>query len=182
MRSEFISQEKNRIEIKVEFETSEFVAELNKVIKSISERAKIPGFRKGHVPRKAIEMRYGKNAIHDETVENLLNENISEIMKDYDIEPLFTPSLKSRSAIIDGQPVSVNILIESRPEIVLPELEDIEVERLISVVDDTAIDQMVENLRKSQAKFVAVDSPVQDDSLVSVEFNMINLGADGKVV
>jgi trigger factor len=182
MRSEFISQEKNRIEIKVEFETSEFNAELNKVLKNISERAKIPGFRKGHVPRKAIEMRFGKNAIYDETIENLLNENISDILKDYDIEPLFAPSLKSRGEIIDEQPVSVNILIESRPEIKLPEIEDIEVERLISVVDDTMIDQMVENLRKSQAKFETVNNPVQDDSIVSVEFSMINLGADGEVI
>ena len=179
MRSEFVSQEKNRVEIKVEFEASEFNAELNKVFSNISERTIIPGFRKGHVPRKTLEMRFGKNAIHDETIENLLNENISDIMKDYDIEPLFPPSLKSKSAIIDGQPVSVNLLIEARPEIKLPDLQDIEVERLISVVDDKSIDDMVDNLRKSQAKFEAIDSPVQDDSIVSVEFNMIVIGADG---
>jgi len=179
MRSEFVSQEKNRVEIKVEFEASEFNAELNKVFNNISERTIIPGFRKGHVPRKTLEMRFGKNAIHDETIENLLNESISDIMKDYDIEPLFPPSIKSKSAIVDNQPVSVNILIEARPEIKLPDLQDIEVERLISVVDDKAVDSMVDNLRKSQAKVEAVNSPVQDDSVVSVEFNMIVIGADG---
>lgn len=182
MKSELVGQEKNRIEIKLEFETSEFNTELNKVLNNISERAKIPGFRKGHVPRKTIEMRFGKAAIYDETIENLLNSKVPEIMKDYDIEPLFPPSIKSRGAIIEGNPVSVNLSIEARPEVKLPELSDIEVERLITVVDDTMIDNMVESLRKSQAKFEAVESPVQDDSVVSIEFNMINFAAGGEEV
>ena len=182
MRSEFLSQEKNRIEIKVEFESSEFNAELNKVFNNISARANIPGFRKGHVPRKTLEMRYGRDAIHSETIENLLNENISGIIKDYDIEPLFAPTLKSRSAIVDGQPVSVNLSIEVRPEIKLPELGDIEIERLISVVDGATIDSMVENLRISHAKFEAVDAPVRDDSVVSVEFSMTTFGPNGEEI
>ncbi|MCL2767403.1 MAG: trigger factor [Synergistaceae bacterium] len=182
MKSEFVGQEKNRVEIKVEFEASEFEAELKKVFGNISQRANIPGFRKGHIPRKTIEMRIGKNAIHEETIENLLNENISEIMKDYDIEPIFAPSVKSRGAVIDGQPVSVNLLIEARPEIKLPEFGEIEVERLITVVDDVMINNMIDNLRKSQSKIEAVDTPVQDDSIVTVEFDMAIIGADGTEV
>jgi len=182
MKSEFINQEKNRVEIKVEFEASEFDAEMNKVYNKISERVSIPGFRKGHVPRKTIEMRYGKKAIHDEVLENLLNDHITEIMKDYDIEPLFPPSLKSRGAIVDGQPVSVNLLIEARPEINLPEFENIEVERLISVVDDTMVDDMIYGLRKTLGRFEAVDTPVQDDSIITVEFNMVTLDADGEEI
>jgi trigger factor len=166
----------------VEYEASELNAELNKVFDSISERAKIPGFRKGHVPRKTIEMRFGKKAIHDEVIENLLNESIPGIMKDYDIEPLFPPSLKSRGAIIEGQPVSVNLLVEARPEINLPEFEDIEVERLISVVDDAMIDDMIDRLRKSQAKFEVINTPVQEDSFVSVEFSTVAMDGDGKEV
>ena len=182
MKSELISQENNRVEIKVEFEASEFEAELNKVFNSISQRVNIPGFRKGHVPRKTIEMRLGKNAIHEEAIENLLNTNISEIIKDYDIEPLFAPQLKNRGPVIDGQPVSVNLLIEARPEIKLPEFEDLEVERLISVVDDGMINNMIDNLRKSQAKIEIVDTPVQDDSIVTVEFNMVVIGAEGEEI
>ena len=180
MRTELISQEKNRIEIKAEFEASEFETELNKVFNSISMKAKIPGFRKGHVPRKTIEMRFGKNAIHDEVIENLLNENIPEIIKDYDIEPISPPSLKSRSAIIDGQSVSVNLLIEAKPEIKLPVLEDIEVERLITIVDSSMVNDMIEKLRKSQAKIEAVNAPIQDDSIVSVEFSVVTTGEDGE--
>ncbi|MCL2147069.1 MAG: hypothetical protein FWH52_04585, partial [Synergistaceae bacterium] len=182
MKTEFIGQEKNRIEIKAEFEASEFETELNKVFDSISKRAKIPGFRKGHVPRKTIEMRFGKNAIHDEAIENLLNANISEIIKDYDIEPLFQPSLKSRSAVIDGQPVTVNLLIEARPEIKLPELEDIEVERLITAVDSSMVYDMIEKLRKSRSKFEAINAPIQDDSVVSVEFSIVTTGEDGEEI
>ncbi|MCL1940332.1 MAG: trigger factor [Synergistaceae bacterium] len=182
MKSELVGQEKNRVEIKVEFEASEFGAELNKVFDKVSQRANIPGFRKGHVPRKTIEMRLGKSAIHDETIENLLNDNISEIIKDYDIEPLFAPQVKSRGAITEGQPVTVNLLIEARPEIKLPEFEDIEVERLITAVDDEMVDNMVKNLRESQAKVEAVETPVGNDSIVSVEFSMTIVGAEGEEV
>ena len=184
MRSELAGQEKNRIEIKVEFEASEFEAELKKVYDNISRRANIPGFRKGHVPRRTIEMRFGRNAIHDEAIENLLNENISEIMKDYGIEPLFAPRLKSKGPVTEGQPVSVNLLIEARPEIKLPEFEDIEVERLISVVDDTMVNDMIERLRSSQAKVEAAehDAIIQDDSLVTVEFSIVDIDAEGEEI
>ena len=183
MKTELVNQEKNRIEIKVEFEASEFDAELKKVFDNISHRVNIPGFRKGHVPRKTIEMRFGKNAIHDETIENLLNDNVEEIMKDYDIEPLFSPQLKSRGGIIDGQPVTVNLMVEARPEIKLPDFEEIEVERLITVVDDAMINNMIEKLSNSQAKVEAITAPdatVQDNSIVTVEFNMTIINAEGE--
>ena len=184
MRSELVSQEKNRIEIKVEFEASEFEAELKKVYNNISQRANVPGFRKGHVPRKTIEMRFGRDAIHDEAIENILNQNLSEIMKDYDIEPLFAPRLKNKGAVIEGQPVSVNLLVEARPEINLPELGDIEVERLIPVVDDAMIDFMIDKLRDSQAKIETVehDAIVRDDSIITVEFSIADINDEGEEI
>ena len=183
MKTELVNQEKNRIEIKVEFEASEFDTELKKVFDNISQRVNIPGFRKGHVPRKTIEMRFGRNAIHDETIENLLNDNVEEIMKDYDIEPLFAPQLKSRGGVIDGQPVIVNLLVEAKPEIKLPDFEEIEVERLITVVDDAMINDMIDKLRNSQAKVETIavpDASVKNDSIVTVEFNMAIINADGE--
>lgn len=172
MKSEFVVQDKNRVEIKVEFEPSEFNAELNKVFENISKRASIPGFRKGHVPRKTIEMRFGKASIYDETVENLLNENIQSIIEDYELEPLMAPQIKSKDPVVEGQPVTANLIFENRPEIILPELQEIEVEKLIAVVDDEAVEEMVNNLRKSQASHEKTESPVADDSIVTVNFTV----------
>lgn len=179
MKSELVGQEKNRVEIKVEFEGAEFEAEVKKVFADISKRANVPGFRKGYVPRKTIEMRFGKATIYDEAAENLLNKYVPQIIEDYDLEPLMAPVVKSRDAIVEGNSVGITLVFENRPEINLPELGDIEVERLISVLGDSDVEEMVQNLRKSYATHEIVDEPVKENSIVTVEFT-VSLSANNK--
>ena len=45
MRTELLGQEKNIVRVKVEFEAAEFMADLNKVIRDITQKANIPGFQ-----------------------------------------------------------------------------------------------------------------------------------------
>ena len=68
MRTELLGQEKNIVRIKLEIEASEFVKALNKTLSELSQQVNIPGFRKGHVKRSVLEMRFGRDAIYNEAL------------------------------------------------------------------------------------------------------------------
>ena len=72
MRTELLGQEKNIVRVKLEFEAEEFSNGLKKTLSGLSQKMNIPGFRRGHAPRKVIEMRVGRGALYSETLEDLL--------------------------------------------------------------------------------------------------------------
>ena len=69
MRTELLGQEKNIVKIKLEIEASEFTKALNRTINELSQQGNFPGFRKGHAPRRIIEMRFGREALYNEAIE-----------------------------------------------------------------------------------------------------------------
>jgi len=178
MRTELLGQEKNIVRVKVEFEPAEFMANLNEIIRDVAQKANIPGFRKGHIPRKIIEMRIGRNNLHKEALEKMLPEALKKITEDYALDMMNTPSLKIDD-IREGEPVTCELVIEVMPEVELPELEGIEVERLIQEVTDEALDTMTASFRERLATLSPVDRPAGEKDVVSASFVTRILNPDG---
>ena len=74
MKTELLGQEKNIVRVKVEFEAAEFSKGLAEALGEISRSTNIPGFRKGHAPRRVIEMRVGRQTLYNEALEKILPE------------------------------------------------------------------------------------------------------------
>jgi len=178
MRTELLGQEKNIVRVKVEFAAADFMANLSEIMKDITQKANIPGFRKGHTPRRIIEMRFGKDNLHKEALEKMLPEALKKITEDYDLNMMDAPDLKIDD-IREGEPVTCELTIEVMPEVELPELGDIEVERLNQDVKDEGIDVMVSAFRKNLATLSPVDKAAGEDSVVSASFVTQLLNPDG---
>ncbi|MBR1672082.1 MAG: trigger factor [Fretibacterium sp.] len=167
MKTELLGQEKNVVKIKVEFEAEEFLDGLKKALSELSQQARIPGFRKGHAPRKILEMRLGRGTIYSEALDKILPENIQKIIEDYELETIDTPSVNVGD-IHEGEPVSCELTFEVMPEVELPELENVEVEQLRTVVTDEMVDRLIRRLRKEHSKTNPVERPVGNDDLVDI--------------
>jgi len=178
MRTELLGQEKNIVRVKVEFEAADFMANLSEIMKDITQKANIPGFRKGHTPRRIVEMRFGKDNLHKEALEKMLPKALKKITEDYDLNMMDTPDLKIDD-IREGEPVTCELTIEVMPEVELPELGDIEVERLNQEVTDEAVDTMVGAFRKNLATLTPVDRAAGENDVVSASFVTQILNADG---
>jgi len=178
MRTELLGQEKNIVRIKIEFEPAEFMANLNSTILEITKKANIPGFRKGRIPRKVLEMRFGKDNIYNEALEKMLPDAMRQVTEDYGLDIMGAPSLKIDD-IQEGEPVTCELTIEVRPEVELPELEDIEVERLRQEVSDEDIDNTSAMFRKQLATLNPVDRAIEENDVVSGSFVTSVLNPDG---
>ncbi|MBR1601951.1 MAG: trigger factor [Synergistaceae bacterium] len=180
MKTELLGQEKNVVKIKLELTPEEFADGLNKAIKQLSQEVKIPGFRKGHAPRKVLEMRFGRDALYNEALDKILPDNIKQITEDYELETIDTPEVKVE-AIHEGETVTCEISFEVMPEVELPEIESFEVERLKSNVPDEALEDLIWNIRRRFAEKNPVERAVQADDIVNVEFTIQVQGEDTEI-
>lgn len=179
MKTELLGQEKNIVKIKVEFEPEEFQDGLKKALSELSQQAHIPGFRRGHTPRKILEMRLGRDTIYREALEKILPENIKKIVDDYELDPIDSPSLEIGD-IHEGEPVTCTLDFEVMPEVELPNLEEIEVEQLKTVITDEMVDRLVRRFRKERSTTNPVERPVGNDDLVDLSLVVRVVGEEGE--
>jgi trigger factor len=183
MKTELLEQEKNIVKIKVDFEAEEFTASLGEAIREITDKAKIPGFRKGRISRKVLEMRFGKGGLYAEAVEKMLPKAIEQVLNDYDLETIATPTLDlNMDDIREGQPMTCELTFEVKPEVSLPEFGDIEVERPPRTeVTDAMVDEMLAELRRRHSTLTPVDRAVSETDVVSAHCVSYAIDAEGNV-
>ena len=169
MKTELLGQEKNVVRVKVEFEAAEFSKGLAEALGEISRSTNIPGFRKGHAPRRVIEMRVGRQTLYNEALEKILPEALQQVVEDYDLETISDPSIHIDD-IHEGEPVTCELTLEVMPETELPALEEIEVERLNSKVTDDMVNALVFDIRREHSRLEPVERPAGKEDVVAVNF------------
>ena len=179
MRTELLGQEKNIVRIKAEIEAAEFTKALNKTITELSQQGNYPGFRKGHAPRRIIEMRYGREAIYNEAIEKFMGGELQQIVTDYELDLIETPSLNVTEKIEEGKPVMCELTFEVRPEVTLPEIDGMEIEKVVTEVSDADVDKLAKRIRIQLAEIKEVDRPIQDGDLVDVDLTIRVINPDG---
>ena len=179
MRTELLGQEKNIIKIKAEIEASDFTKAINKTISQLSQQGNFPGFRKGHAPRRIVEMRFGRAAIYNETIETLVSNELQQIITDYELEPIETPTLNVTGQIEEGKPVVCELTFEVKPEVTLPEIDGMEIEKVVTEVTDADVDRLAQRIRMQLSEIKEADRPIQDGDLVDVDLTIRVLNPDG---
>lgn len=182
MRSEIISQEKNSVSIKVEIEASDFSKAVNESARRLSQSINIKGFRKGHIPRRVLELYLGKDTIYKDAIESIVPRALSQIIEDYDLELATEPKVNVK-AIKEGEPLNLEFTLEVRPEVTLPDLKGIEVEMASPQVTDEMVDRAIEELRRLHMQFLPVEGrPSRHDDTVIVDYTATIQDAEGERV
>lgn len=180
MRSEMVSQENNFINIKVEFEPGEFSRNIDKAARELAAKANIPGFRKGRTPRKVLEMRFGKQSLYAEALELMLPDAIEEIVRDYALDLIDEPAVKIEK-MEESLPLELNLTFEVTPQITLPDLGDISVERAeASVSDETVEGTFREILRQNSTLSPVEDRQISNLDTVNISYYTVIQAEDGE--
>ncbi|MBQ6971031.1 MAG: trigger factor family protein, partial [Synergistaceae bacterium] len=169
MRTELLGQEKNIVRIKLEIEPAEFTKTLNKTITELAQQGNYPGFRKGHAPRRIIEMRFGRGALYNEAIEKIMNTELQQIVEDYELDLIEMPSLNVTEKIEEGKPVMCELTFEVKPEVTLPDFDGMEIERVVTQVTDADVDRLSKRIQMQLADIKETDRPIQDGDLVDMD-------------
>ena len=176
MKTEVVSQEKNIIVIKAEFEAEQVNKAIDSTIKDLSKKANIKGFRKGHVPRKTIELYFGMKGICAEALEKMVPEAIDKMIEEYELSLIAEPKLEP-GELIENEPFTLQVTFEVTPEVTLPDLETIEAEKTLYKATEEMRDENIARRLESRSELVPTyeERELTKDDYVSVKYDSSRL-------
>ena len=145
----------SKVKVSVEATPEEVAPALARAVRALGNEVKIPGFRKGHVPRKVLETRIGRDALADATVREAIPELLAKAVEEHeDLAPIAPPVVGDRTYELDGG-LAFDATVEVRPEIELPNVELLTATR----PDTSATDEEVtEQLQRMQERFASLET------------------------
>jgi trigger factor len=115
---------------------------------TLRKEALVPGFRKGRVPRRLLEKRFGKETTEQIKLK-LLAEASDSALKDNKLDVLRDPDIDFEKIELPAEgPLKFEFEVEVRPEFDLPKLDGIPVEKSKLEITNEQIDGELEQLRK----------------------------------
>lgn len=172
MRSEILSQEKNITKIKVEVQVDSFRQKIDEAVEVLRSKANIKGFRKGHVPRKVLEMHLGSDAIRAEAIENLVPEMIDKVVSEYELDLISEPKVEIDS-LEPEKPVEMTLTFETRPDVELPDLETIRISRKNVNVSEKMLDDAIMTLRENSFESLPIEErDSRSGDLLEIEYSV----------
>lgn len=153
--------------VSVEVPPDEVRSELESVASEFSRHAKLPGFRPGKIPLKVVRNRFQKE-IESETVDRLLPRFFRDVVREKQIQPVGSPTLKHVDPITEGSPLRFEAEFEVKPSITLSEYRGLEIREQAVVVQAEEIDKTIERLRDQGASFRTIDDrpSIENDFVV----------------
>ena len=94
MKSTVETLEPTKVRLTVEVPVEEISSEMDKAYKDIARQVSIPGFRKGHVPARIIDQRFGRAAVIEQVVNEILPGKYSQAVSDNELRPMAQPEVE----------------------------------------------------------------------------------------
>jgi trigger factor len=161
---------KNRVKLRVEVPEEAFKPALDEVYRRWANQIKVPGFRKGKVPRQIIDTRVGADTVREEALEQALPDFYREAIKNEDLEPIAAPEIDVVT-FERGRPIIFEATVDLRPKVELPDLSSLTVEGAETEATDQEVDEQLERLRDRFAELETVPRDARRGDFVLIDLN-----------
>ena len=148
------------------------------VIKDFEKNAKLPGFRKGKIPRKIIMTRFSQS-ISSETASTIMRDSIGQIIKEDEYHPISHPAIVQMDELAPEEDFSFKAEFDVMPEVKLGEYRGISSDRYEYVVSDDLVESEIEGLRDRFATLTTKDGPSEVGDYIVLDYE--EYAQDGKV-
>ena len=160
----------------VEAPTDVVQQEWEKAYGRVQKQARLPGFRKGHVPRSLVKVHFA-DEVRREVAEHLIPDVYRQALTETQLRPVDEPNLQDVK-LEEGAPLSFVAVIEVRPEITLGEYKGVEVQHSTPPIGDEQVNDALEHMRDQQAEFRPVERAAAPGDLVIVDYTLAPEGHD----
>jgi len=168
----------SQVGLTIEVAAEEVDAAFERVIEKLSRKVKIQGFRPGKAPRAVILARLGGEAIREEAIEDLVPRVVSRAIAEKNVDAIDTP----RVDILDfeqGKAARFKATVSVMPDVRLPDLGAIVIEKPGTKVTDEMVDQRLAELLETQATLVPVEREAREGDVVVAD---LEVSVDGREV
>ncbi len=168
----------SQVGLTIEVPTDQVDRTYDRVLSRLSQRVRIEGFRPGKAPRPLVEARLGPGAIRDEVADALVSPVVTQALRDRSIEAIDRPRVEIQE-LERGRPARFTARVSIMPEVKLPELASLQVDRQRTTVDDAMVEERLASLRERMAQIQPVERPVAVGDIVVADVRVL---VDGEEV
>lgn len=154
--------------LKVAVPAEEIEKQVASRLTEVARTARIKGFRPGKIPRKVVEKRYG-GQVRQEVLSEVLQRSYAQALQQENLNPAGGPQIRTDQAG-PGKDFEFTATFEVFPDIQLPKIEGLAVERPEVEITDADVDDMLERLRGQRATWEPVERASAEGDQVTVDF------------
>ncbi len=142
-------------EISVEVPADEVTRETEALVQKYQKAARLPGFRRGHVPASIIRQRF-KEDLKSDVVEALIPRYFRKETEKLGMIPVSQPRVTDLH-IHDGEPLRFKASFEIMPEIKVEGYKELRAEHAQIEIKDEEVEEALNNVREQHATFASVE-------------------------
>ena len=142
-------------EIEITVPVDEIARETDRVVATIQQKAKLPGFRPGKAPASLIRTKFSKQ-VRDDVLENLLPKYFKQKIEEEHLEVVGRPNVKDVH-FHEGEPLRFKAEFEVAPEIELNDYRGVTVHYAEPEVTEEDIAKRLDEIREQKAQFVNIE-------------------------
>jgi trigger factor len=170
VKSDLETLNPTRVKLTVEVPFEELAPSLDAAYRKIGGQVTIPGFRKGKVPPRVIDQRFGRAVVLEEAVNEALPGLYGKAVEENDVQAIGQPEVDV-TELADGERLVFTAEVDVRPDFELPDYDGLEVTVDDAEVSDADIDEQLEGLRERFATLTGVDRAAADGDFVSMDLS-----------
>jgi trigger factor len=155
MKAELVDVSETRKNLSVEIPSDVVDAEIERIARDYSRKARIPGFRPGKVPAKVVRQRFKDQILHD-VAHDLVPRAVDEALREKGVEPVSAPDI--REVVVEqGRALTFTASFETLPPFELGDFSTIDLKRKSAAVADDAVSDALQRLRERAARYDVVE-------------------------
>jgi trigger factor len=136
----------------VKIPAKEIEERIDAEVQKVAPQVRMPGFRPGKVPANLIRKMHGP-ALHSDAFNASVRESIDALVKEKKLRPALQPKIDLDEGYEEGKDAELKVEVEVLPEITVPTLDGLKLEKLTVPVSDANIDEALQRLASGQKSY-----------------------------
>ena len=145
----------------------------------VQKEARLPGFRKGKVPRSMIKLHFSDD-VRQEVARHLIPEVYRQALAETQLRPVEEPDLQEVT-LEESAPLKFSAVIEIKPTITLGRYVGLSVKHAPKPFAETEVDEALGQMQEQHAVYRAVERPADVGDLVLVDYTLTPDGMEPRV-
>ena len=151
---------------------AEIAARVDGEVKRMAPQMRLAGFRPGKVPANLVRKMHGP-ALHQDALNTTIREAMDKLVADHKLRPAMQPDVSLSDGYEQGNDATLTVALEVLPDLAVPSLDGLTLEKLTVPVSDAEVDTSLERIGQGQKRFTDAKKGAkakQGDQLI-IDFN-----------
>lgn len=167
-------KENSTVELVIEVPAEEFEAAVERAYRKNKGKIAIPGFRKGHAPRKIIESMYGPSMFYEDAVDEVYPKAYSDAVEQENLDVVAYPAMEILSVGKEGLTFKATVTV--KPEVKLGEYKGLTAPKDAVEITDEDVEKELAPLVERATRLVSVEREARMGDTAVIDFEGFDNG------